>query len=81
MVLVKEMMNRWANFARNGDPQAPGLSDSEESKWIPVSNDSEDYATDPQYMNFGSNGGLMVGSDKEKSDQCTAMLGVYGAHS
>jgi len=80
MVLVKEMMNRWANFARNGDPQAPGLSDSEESKWIPVSNDSEDYVTDPQYMNFGSNGGLMVGSDKEKSDQCNAMLGVYGAH-
>jgi len=73
MVLVNEMMSRWAGFARTGDPQAtPSV------EWSPVSVVGD--ATDPAYMNFGPNGGTMVDSNKEKSDQCIAMLGVYGSH-
>ncbi|KAL7554356.1 hypothetical protein ACHAWF_017798 [Thalassiosira exigua] len=71
MVLAKEVMSRWANFARDGDPRAT----SSAVEWTPISVEGD--ANDPAYMNFGPEGGKMVDSDKEKSAQCDAMHGLH----
>merc|ERR1712238_360919 len=34
---------------------------------------------DPAYMSFGDTGGVMVPSDDNKNEQCTAMLDVYAS--
>ena len=71
--LSKEMMSRWSNFAKTGKPFAsPGSSS--EAEWIPVSTTWTDgEAVDPAYMNFTGDGGTMVESNINKTDQCAAI--------
>eukprot|EP00548_Thalassiothrix_antarctica_P021206 CAMPEP_0194186680 /NCGR_PEP_ID=MMETSP0154-20130528/47914_1 /TAXON_ID=1049557 /ORGANISM="Thalassiothrix antarctica, Strain L6-D1" /LENGTH=630 /DNA_ID=CAMNT_0038905899 /DNA_START=115 /DNA_END=2007 /DNA_ORIENTATION=+ len=71
--LSSEIMSRWANFARSGNPN---LSNEEEAvEWLPVSvsDTSGMAAADPQYMYFTGEGGVMVESDTEKMEQCAAI--------
>ena len=71
--LSKEMMSRWSNFAKTGKPFAsPGSSS--EAEWIPVSTTWTDgEAVDPAYMYFTGDGGTMVESNINKTDQCAAI--------
>eukprot|EP00956_Cyclotella_meneghiniana_P039034 scaffold164294_cov23-Cyclotella_meneghiniana.AAC.1 len=70
--LSKEMMSRWANFAKTGNPQ----SNISPVEWEPVPNNSYDAsssdAVDTPYLNFTGEGGLWVESNEDKSTQCTA---------
>merc|ERR1712166_163868 len=71
--LSKEMMSRWSNFAKTGKPLASPGSPSE-AEWIPVSTTWTDgEAVDPAYMNFTGDGGTMVESNINKTDQCAAI--------
>jgi len=71
--LSKEMMSRWSNFAKTGRPFAsPGSSS--EADWIPVSTTWTDgKAIDPAYMYFTGDGGTMVDSNTNKTEQCAAI--------
>jgi len=71
--LSKEMMSRWSNFAKTGKPFAsPGSSS--EAEWNPVSPTWTDgQAVDPAYMYFTGDGGTMVESNINKTDQCAAI--------
>mmetsp|Transcript_44575 Transcript_44575/g.51420 ORF Transcript_44575/g.51420 Transcript_44575/m.51420 type:complete len:705 (+) Transcript_44575:209-2323(+) len=77
--LSKEIMSRWANFARSGNPSASTGSASTEV-WVPVSgNSSSDNngtaaaaAADPRYMYFTGDGGTMMESNPEKMEQCAS---------
>merc|ERR1712166_631526 len=71
--LSKGMMSRWSNFAKTGKPFAsPGSSS--EAEWIPVSTTWTDgKAVDPAYMYFTGDGGTMVESNINKTDQCAAI--------
>jgi len=71
--LSKEMMSRWSNFAKTGKPFAsPGSSS--EAEWIPVSTTwTDNKAVDPAYMFFTGDGGTMVESNINKTDQCAAI--------
>merc|ERR1712166_1350234 len=71
--LSKEMMSRWSNFAKTGKPFAsPGSSS--EAEWIPVSTTWTDgEAVDSAYMYFTGDGGTMVESNINKTDQCAAI--------
>merc|ERR1712238_651574 len=42
-------------------------------------NDSVAGSLDPAYMKFGDTGGVMVVSDDNKKEQCTAILDVYAS--
>ena len=71
--LSKEMMSRWSNFAKTGKPFASSGSSSE-AEWIPVSTTWTDgEAVDPAYMYFTGDGGTMVESNINKTDQCAAI--------
>jgi len=73
--LSKEIMSRWANFAKSGNPSAStGSSSSEE--WVPVSvSDSSvgKVAANPRYMYFTGDGGTMIESDPKKMEQCASV--------
>mmetsp|Transcript_2294 Transcript_2294/g.2641 ORF Transcript_2294/g.2641 Transcript_2294/m.2641 type:complete len:659 (-) Transcript_2294:86-2062(-) len=74
--LSKEIMSRWANFARSGNPSATTDSASTEV-WVPVSSDSSPdndmAAADPRYMYFTGDGGTMIESNPPKTEQCGAI--------
>jgi len=72
-ILNKEIMSRWANFARSGNPSAS----SSEEEWLPVvpaSDNSSDInanvGVDPRYLYITGDGGMMVQSNKAKMEQC-----------
>eukprot|EP00956_Cyclotella_meneghiniana_P009607 scaffold13251_cov78-Cyclotella_meneghiniana.AAC.3 len=72
--LSKEMMSRWAKFAKTGNPQ----SNISPVEWEPVPNNSynpsSSDAVDTPYLNFTGEGGLWVESNEDKSTQCTAVI-------
>jgi len=74
--LSEEMMSRWANFARSGNPSASTESSSNAAEWLPVvpSNFSvgKDEVADPKYLYFTGDGGKMVHSNKDKMEQCAS---------
>jgi carboxylesterase type B len=79
--LSDEIMSRWANFARFGDPNPRVSASSTEllyAMWEPVSNDvsatSKEEASDTRYLYLTIDGGSMVESNKVKTEQCTAVL-------
>merc|ERR1712194_242998 len=73
-VLVKEIQSRWATFAKSGLATA-----TDNDVWSAVSPESVAGSLDPAYMSFGDTGGVMVPSDDNKNEQCTAMLDVYAS--
>merc|ERR1712232_311687 len=71
-----ELMSRWANFARTGNPNSEEEGTNE---WLPVSSSGSDpsdhtVAADPPYMRFTGEGGAMVESNREKMEQCAAIF-------
>jgi len=77
-VLVKEIQSRWATFAKSGVATAT-TDDDDYDVWSMVSPESVAGSLDPAYMSFGDTGGVMVPSDDNKNEQCTAMLDVYAS--
>jgi len=77
-VLVKEVQSRWATFAKSGVATAT-TDDDDYDMWSVVSPESVAGSLDPAYMSFGDTGGVMVLSDDNKNEQCTAMLDVYAS--
>merc|ERR1712048_1445630 len=74
-------MARWANFAKSENPQVTSYSSSGSSSfdhWDPVPKKLYDAssieAVDAPYLNFTGEGGNSVEANKEKSDQCTAVI-------
>mmetsp|Transcript_25097 Transcript_25097/g.28051 ORF Transcript_25097/g.28051 Transcript_25097/m.28051 type:complete len:658 (+) Transcript_25097:125-2098(+) len=74
-ILNKEIMSRWANFARSGNP----FASSSEEEWLPVVPDSDNspdiYAgagVDPRYLYITGDGGTMIQSNKDKMEQCAS---------
>jgi len=83
-VLVKEIQSRWAAFAKSGlaTPTATTTTTGDGvwyDVWSVVSPESVAGSLDPAYMSFGDTGGVMVPSDDNKNEQCTAMLDVYAS--
>lgn len=81
IALTREVMARWANFAKSGNPQVTSNSSSGFSsfdQWEPVPKSLYDAssidAIDAPYLNFTGEGGKLVEANKEKSDQCTAVI-------
>merc|ERR1712187_68673 len=81
IALTREVMARWANFAKSGNPQVTSNSSSGFSsfdQWEPVPKSLYDAssidAIDAPYLNFTGEGGKLVETNKEKSDQCTAVI-------
>jgi len=77
-VLVKELQSRWATFAKSGVATAT-TDDDDYDVWSMVSPESVAGSLDPAYMSFGDTGGVMVSTDDNKNEQCTAMLDVYAS--
>mmetsp|Transcript_37242 Transcript_37242/g.41969 ORF Transcript_37242/g.41969 Transcript_37242/m.41969 type:complete len:631 (-) Transcript_37242:106-1998(-) len=77
-VLVKEIQSRWATFAKSGVATAT-TDDDDYDVWSMVSPESVAGSLDPAYMSFGDTGGVMVSTDDNKNEQCTAMLDVYAS--
>lgn len=78
--LSSEIMSRWANFARTGNPNLSSEDNDEEgegNEWLPVSlsDTSGMVAADPQYMYFTGDGGALVESNREKAEQCATIYG------
>jgi carboxylesterase type B len=78
--LSQEMMSRWANFAKNGNPYASNYKLKHEEQpavWQPVTASSyygeTDEAADPSYLRFMGNGSTMISSDQNKAEQCSAI--------
>merc|ERR1712238_572658 len=76
--LVQELQSRWATFAKSGRATYTD-SMNDYDVWSAVSNDSVAGSLDPAYMSFGDTGGVMVVSDDNKNEQCTAILDVYAS--
>merc|ERR1712161_165157 len=76
--LVQELQLRWATFAKSGRATYTD-SMNDYDVWSAVSNDSVAGSLDPAYMSFGDTGGVMVVSDDNKNEQCTAILDVYAS--
>jgi len=79
VALRREMMTRWANFAKTGNPQAAPSSDSSASvEWAPVPKDSEaapgEGAVDIPYLFLTGGGGQLVSSNGDKTNQCAPMV-------
>merc|ERR1712217_374194 len=81
IALTREVMARWANFAKSGNPQVTSNSSSGFSsfdQWEPVPKSLYDAssidAIDAPYLNFTGEGGKLVEANQEKSDQCTAVI-------
>ena len=76
VLLSEEIMSRWANFAKSGEPE----TDLSLIKWKPIPKHSDDAssrtAVDTPYINFTGEGGLWVESNEDKSTQCTAIIPV-----
>merc|ERR1712176_774723 len=79
--LSAEIMSRWANFARFGDPNprvSPSSTELLYAMWEPVSNDvsatNNEEASDTRYLYLTVDGGSMVESNQVKTEQCTAVL-------
>ena len=71
--LSTEMMHRWANFARSGNPS--NSDPNKEEYWSAVKPSSSELpAADPSHLMFSANGGTMVQSDKNKMNQCSAIF-------
>ena len=74
VLLSEEIMSRWANFAKSGEPE----TDLSLIKWKPIPKHSDDAssrtAVDTPYINFTGEGGLWVESNEDKSTQCTAII-------
>jgi hypothetical protein len=73
-------MNRWANFARTGNPHVSSsaiIETSSTEEWIPVSGHTVDSdaaaAADPRHIHFSSIGGTMAESDSDKIEQCVVI--------
>merc|ERR1712161_39588 len=77
--LVQELQSRWATFAKSG--RATDMTTDDYDVWSAVDslNNSVLGAMDPAYMSFGDTGGVMVVSDDNKNEQCTAILDVYAS--
>ena len=73
-ILSREMMSRWASFARSGNPNLS--NDEPANEWFPVSSSNAPgiMAADPRYMRFTIDGGTMVESDKDKMEKCAAIF-------
>ncbi|OEU12787.1 alpha/beta-hydrolase [Fragilariopsis cylindrus CCMP1102] len=74
-----EIIARWANFARSGNPQAPSSSSDPAAIWQPVVLDDSNSAknneaSNVQFLYFSSDGVYMVEADESKREQCTTVL-------
>jgi para-nitrobenzyl esterase len=74
-----EIIARWANFARSGNPQAPSSSSDPAAIWQPVVLDDSsgakyNEASNVQFLYFSSDGVYMVEADESKREQCTTVL-------
>ncbi|CAK0888551.1 unnamed protein product [Prorocentrum cordatum] len=82
--LQREMMARWANFARSGNPHAPS-GNASSVEWEPVPKHSraapERAAADPPYLFFTGGGSRWISSNEHKAQQCTPIVRADSAWS
>ena len=78
--LIEEIMARWANFARSGEPQV-FTDGSSSDTWEPVNPGlvgsleiAAKAASDPVYLYITGSGGTMVKSNKDKTKQCATIV-------
>ena len=77
---IEEIMARWANFARSGEPQV-FTDGSSSDTWEPVNPGLvgsleivAKAASDPAYLYITGSGGTMVKSNKDKTKQCATIV-------